>query len=80
VEQLMPIYRFRIRDRFKCILAEDDIVETDTASACRAAAVAVALFTFSYGAVPGAIVELEDVSGRTIAHVNLTAAVRLVFG
>ncbi|MGI2034029.1 hypothetical protein ACRQ1B_16675 [Rhizobium panacihumi] len=67
----MPRYHFRIRDRTKRVLAEDDIVERDHASARRAVTFAIALFISGHGGEVGATVELDDPNGTTIARLSL---------
>lgn len=67
----MAHYHFRVRDRYERVLAENDIEEVDSSAACRAVLIALSLFTFSYGAAPGAFVELDDCNGQTIARIGL---------
>lgn len=67
----MPRYRFRIGDKAKRVLAEDEIIQRDHAAARRAVTFAIALFKSGHGSESGATIELYDPRGTTIARLSL---------
>ena len=70
-EASMPQFHFRIRNRSRQLLAEDDIQETDLFSAGRAIMTALALFSATQGFQPDGMIELDDDTGRTVVRMNL---------
>lgn len=67
----MPVFHYRVRDRSRRVIAENDVDEPDFAAACRAVAVALAFFTFSQQAFPDATIELDDADGRPVTRISL---------
>lgn len=67
----MARFTFKVRDKFKRILAENQIEEASAQSACRAAAVALAMFTFGQATVPDTSIDIDDIDGRTIAKIAI---------
>ncbi|TWF46553.1 hypothetical protein [Neorhizobium alkalisoli] len=67
----MERFTFKVRDRFRRVLAEDQIEEVDARTACKAAAMALAMFTFSQAVIPDTSIEVDDIEGRTIARIAI---------
>ncbi|WP_186458490.1 hypothetical protein [Neorhizobium alkalisoli] len=63
----MKKYRFIIRDARKRVLADSNIEEVDTETACQAVKLAFLLFTSKHGFQPAASIRLNDERGVELA-------------